>query len=104
MIYELVIRPSYNKVMTSDQLIWVESDLPSRAFEQWLKSKNLIDGSNRAPLVRWGIVQTQKSANFQMSKQEVELSAKIAELMSGAAHLIDLPMNSSLSIGAKIAA
>lgn len=104
MIYEIVIRPSYNKIMTSDHLIWVESDLPSRAFEQWLKSKSLLDGTSRAPLVRWGIAQTQKSADFNLASQESQLNERITELMSGAAHLINLPLVTEASPTAQIAA
>ena len=103
MIYELVIRPPYNKMMTTDHLIWVESDLPSRSFERWLKSKALLDGTHRAPLVRWGIVQTQKPAHFILESQETSLNTRINELMSGAAHLIDLPHTSGVA-NTKIAA
>ncbi|MBY0572805.1 MAG: hypothetical protein K2P84_03910 [Undibacterium sp.] len=91
MIYEILIRPSYNKLMTSDHLIWVESNMPTRFFEQWLKDKALLDGSGRAPIVRWGIVQSQRPAHFQLATQEGALTGRIAELMSGAAHLNELP-------------
>lgn len=93
MIYEILIRPSYNKVMTSDHLIWVESNMPTRFFEQWLRDNALLDASGRSPLVRWGIVQSQYPAHFELATQEGALTSRIAELMSGAAHLNELPVS-----------
>ncbi len=91
MIYEILVRPSYNKVMTSDHLIWVDSEMPTRFFEQWLRDHSLLDGSGRSPIVRWGIVQSQRPAHFELATQEGALTDRIAELMSGAAHLAELP-------------
>ncbi len=91
MIYEILVRPSYNKVMTSDHLIWVDSEMPTRFFEQWLRDHALLDGSGRSPIVRWGIVQSQRPAHFELATQEGALIDRISELMSGAAHLADLP-------------
>jgi hypothetical protein len=93
MIYEILVRPSYNKLMTSDHLIWVDSQMPTRFFEQWLRDHALLDGSGRSPVVRWGIVQTQRPAHFQLATQEHELTQRIAQLMSGAAHLGELPVS-----------
>lgn len=91
MIYEILVRPPYNKLMTSDNLIWIDSEMPTRFFEQWLKDHALLDGGARSPIVRWGIVQTQRPAHFELATQEGALKDKIAELMGGAAHLSDLP-------------
>ncbi len=91
MIYEILIRPSYNKLMTSDHLIWVESNMPTRFFEQWLRDHALLDGTGRSPLVRWGIVQSQRPAHFQLASQETALTDRIALLMGGAAHLAEMP-------------
>jgi hypothetical protein len=101
MIYEILIRPSYNKLMTSDHLIWVESNMPTRFFEQWLRDHALLDGSGRSPVVRWGIVQSQRPAHFQLATQEGALTDRIAELMSGATHLTDLPVSARDSVAAK---
>jgi hypothetical protein len=92
MIYEILIRPSYNKKMTSDHLIWVESDLPTRAFEQWLRDNALLDGTVRSPLVRWSIIQSKCPAHFVLATQEDALTDRISELMSGATHLVDMPI------------
>jgi hypothetical protein len=67
--------------------------MPTRFFEQWLRDHALLDGSGRSPVVRWGIVQTQRPAHFQLATQEHELTQRIAELMSGAAHLGELPVS-----------
>ena len=88
MIYEILVRPAYNKLMTADQLVWIESDLPTRSFERWLQQNALLDGSNRAPIVRWSIRQTQLPAQFSLETQEPALKAHIADLMSGAPHLV----------------
>jgi hypothetical protein len=101
MIYEILVRPSYNKLMTSDHLIWVDSQMPTRFFEQWLRDNALLDGSGRSPIVRWGIVQTQRPAHFQLATQEGALTERIAELMSGATHLGELPMSARDAVQAK---
>lgn len=87
MIYEILVRPSYNKKMTSDHLIWIESNLPTRSFEKWLRDMSLLDGTGRSPLVRWSIVQTQRAAHFVLATQQDALKCKIAQLMGGATHL-----------------
>jgi hypothetical protein len=78
MIYEILVRPSYSKRMTSDHLVWIESDLPTRSFEQ-----SLLDASGRSAIVRWSIVQSQKPAHFKLATQTKALISRIAELMSG---------------------
>jgi len=55
LIYEILLRPSYNKKMTADHLVRIESDLPTRSFEQWLRDMSLLDGSGRSAIVRWSI-------------------------------------------------
>ncbi|WP_395011081.1 hypothetical protein [Undibacterium sp.] len=103
MIYEILVRPSYNKLMTSDHLIWIDSNMPTRFFEQWLRDHALLDGSGRSPIVRWGIVQTQRPAHFQLATQEGALTDRIAELMSGATHLAELPVSARDASPAKAA-
>ena len=56
-----------------------------------MRDHALLDGSGRSPIVRWGIVQTQRPAHFQLATQETALTDRIAELMSGATHLADIP-------------
>ena len=92
MIYEILVRPSYNKKMTSDHLIWIESDLPTRSFEKWMHDVALLDGTGRSPLVRWSIVQTQRVAHFILATQQDALKSKIAQLMGGATHLVHVPL------------
>lgn len=101
MIYEILVRPSYNKLMTSDHLIWIDSNMPTRFFEQWLRDHALLDDSGRSPIVRWGIVQTQRPAHFQLATQEGALTERIAELMSGATHLNEIPAAARLPVAAK---
>jgi hypothetical protein len=92
MIYEILVRPSYNKKMTSDHLIWIESDLPTRSFEKWMRDVALLDSTGRSPLVRWSIVQTQRAAHFILATQQDALKNKIAQLMGGATHLLSVPV------------
>jgi hypothetical protein len=92
MIYEILVRPSYNKKMTSDHLIWIESDLPTRSFEKWMRDVALLDSTGRSPLVRWSIVQTQRAAHFILATQQDALKNKIAQLMGGALHLTNVPV------------
>ncbi len=87
MIYEILVRPSYDKRMTSDHLIWIESNLPTRSFERWLSENSLLEKTTRSPIVRWSIVQTKRVADFVLATQQDGLKARIAELMSGASHL-----------------
>lgn len=86
MIYEILLRPAYNKKMTSDHLIRIESNLPTRSFEQWLRDMSLLDGGNRSTIVRWSILQTEKPAHFKLASQLDALKAKIAELIGDPAH------------------
>lgn len=83
MIYEILVRPSYSKRMTSDHLVWVESDLPTRSFEKWLCDQSLLDASGRSAVVRWSIVQSQRPAHFKLATQAKALVSRIAELMLG---------------------
>jgi hypothetical protein len=87
MIYEILVRPSYDKRMTSDHLIWIESNLPTRSFERWLSENSLLEKTTRSPIVRWSIVQTKRAAHFVLATQQDGLKARISELMSGASHL-----------------
>ena len=81
MIYEILIR-SGKQSTSSDNLIWIESNLPTRAFEKWLVQRNLLNGLGTAPVARWSIVQTQRPAHFVLKTQEAALERRIAELMN----------------------
>ena len=83
MIYEILIRGS-NQSTSSDNLIWIESNLPTRAFEKWLVQRNLLNGFGTAPVARWSIVQSQRPAHFVLKTQEAALERRIAELMNPA--------------------
>lgn len=91
MIYEILVRPSDNKKMTSDNLIWIETDMPSRSFEKWMRDRALLDGSGHAPIVRWSIVQTQRPAHFKLATQAKALKSRISELMSGMTEVTSVP-------------
>lgn len=91
MIYEILVRPSDSKKMTSDHLIWIESDLTTRAFEQWLRDRALLDGSGLSPVVRWSIVQSARPAHFKLATQAKALKSRISELMSGAPEVRAVP-------------
>lgn len=80
MIYEIQIRAAASKKSSSDQLIWVESALPTRAFEQWMDRRNLLNNSTAAIVVRWSIVQTRQSAHFKLAVEESALLQRIAAL------------------------
>jgi len=82
MIYEILIRSNNNKQMTSDNLIWVESNLPTRAFEKWLLDRNLLNGTGHAPVARWSIVQSQRPAHFVLKTESAALEMRIAALMN----------------------
>ncbi|PRC95028.1 hypothetical protein [Solimicrobium silvestre] len=82
MIYEILIRGNNGKQMSSDNLIWIESNLPTRSFEQWLLSRDLLNHSGTAPVVRWSIVQTKRPAHFVLSTQAAALEQRIADLMN----------------------
>lgn len=81
MIYEILIR-STKQSTSSDNLIWIESNLPTRAFEKWLVQRDLLNGFGTAPVARWSIVQTQRPAHFVLKTQEAALERRIAELMN----------------------
>lgn len=91
MIYEILIRASDNKKMTSDHLIWVESDLSTRSFEKWLRERALLGAGAMAPVVRWSIVQTKRAAHFQLATQAKALKSRISELMSGVPEVLAVP-------------
>ena len=99
MIYEILVRPSDNKKMTSDHLIWIESDLPTRSFEKWLRDRALLDNSGHAPVVRWSVVQSQRPAHFHLATQAKSLKSRISELMSGAPEVLAVP-DASLALQA----
>ena len=91
MIYEIQVRPAANKSMSSDQLIWIESALPTRTFEQWLISKSLLNGTGNAPVVRWSVVQSDRPAHFQLETQMAALENRIAELMTSSPAIREMP-------------
>jgi len=91
MIYEIQVRNQANNKNTRDQLIWIESDLPTRSFEQWLSDRSLLNRSGLAPVVRWGIVQSQRAAHFVLATQAKALENRIAELMAGAVEVLAVP-------------
>ena len=86
MIYEILVRGNDSKQMTSDNLIWIESNLPTRSFEKWLSERNLLcsAGLNQGPgaVVRWSIVQTQRRAHFMLKTEAAALERRIAELIN----------------------
>jgi len=59
MIYEIQIRGNKSNQMSSDNLIWIDSNLPTRSFEKWLLDRDLLNANGLAPVVRWSIVQSQ---------------------------------------------
>lgn len=83
MIYEILVR-SNNQSTDSDNLIWIESNLPTRAFEKWLVQRDLLNGFGTAAIKRWSIVQTQRPAHFVLKTQEAALERRIAELLNPA--------------------
>lgn len=91
MIYEILVRPAKNTKMTSDHLIWIESDLPTRAFEKWMQDRGLLDSSGQAAVMRWSIVQTTRAAHFKLATQAKALKSRISELMSGVQDVVDMP-------------
>jgi len=91
MIYEILVRAAENKKLTSDHLIWVDSDLPTRSFEKWMRDRGLLDGGARSPIQRWSIVQTQRAAHYQLATQAKALKSRISELMSGLPEVLDVP-------------
>ncbi|MET3105331.1 hypothetical protein AAKU67_001079 [Oxalobacteraceae bacterium GrIS 2.11] len=82
MIYEILIRGNGSQAMSSDNLIWIESNLPTRAFEKWLMERDLLNPAAKAPVVRWSIVQTQRPAHFVLKTEAAALERRIAELMN----------------------
>jgi hypothetical protein len=91
MIYEILVRPADSKKITSDHLIWIESDLPTRSFEKWMRDRGLLDGSGHAPILRWSIVQTQRPAHFKLATQAKALKSRISELMSSLPEVVGVP-------------
>ena len=91
MIYEILVRPSDKSQMTSANLLWIESDLPSRSFEKWMRDRALLDNSGHSPIVRWSIVQTTRPAHFKLASQAKALKSRISELMSGAPEVHAVP-------------
>jgi hypothetical protein len=92
MIYEILVRPTDNsKKMSSDNLIWIESDMTTRSFEKWLRERSLLDASGHAPVVRWGIVQTTRPAHYKLATQAKALKSRISELMTGAPEIMAVP-------------
>ncbi len=86
MIYEIQIRGNKSNQMSSDNLIWIDSNLPTRSFEKWLLDRNLLanhsNGAVQAPVVRWSIVQTQRPAHFVLKTEAAAIELRIAELMN----------------------
>lgn len=91
MIYEILVRPATNKVINSDHVIWIESNLPSRHFERWLREKNLLDGTSTSPVQRWSIKQTQRPAHFDLANEASAIQLRIAELVGENANVIEMP-------------
>lgn len=77
--------------MSSDQLIWIESSLSTRGFEQWLISKSLLNGTSNAPVLRWSIVQSDRPAHFQLATQMAALEKHIAQLMTSSPEIREMP-------------
>jgi len=69
-------------VMQSDNLIWIESNLPTRSFEKWLLERDFLNPGSQAPVVRWSIVQTQRPAHFVLKTEAAAIERRIAELMN----------------------
>ena len=82
MIYEIQIRGNKSNQMSSDNLIWIDSNLPTRSFEKWLLDRNLLNASGHAPVVRWSIVQSQRPAHFVLKTEAAAIERRIAELMN----------------------
>ena len=82
MIYELLIRGNKSNQMSSDNLIWIDSNLPTRSFEKWLLDRNLLNATGQAPVVRWSIVQTQRPAHFVLKTEAAAIEQRIAALMN----------------------
>jgi hypothetical protein len=82
MIYEILIRGNNSTPMTSDNLIWIESNLPTRTFEKWLLERNLLNPAAHGPVVRWRIVQTKRPAHFVLKTEAAALERRIAELVN----------------------
>jgi len=86
MIYEIQIRGNKSNQMSSDNLIWIDSNLPTRSFEKWLLDRNLLasqsNGTAQGPVVRWSIVQSQRPAHFVLKTEAAAIERRIAELMN----------------------
>jgi len=77
-----MLRTTETTKLSSDNLIWVDSDLSTRGFEQWLFDRALLNRTGNAPVVRWSIVQTKRPAHFCLSRQEKALEKRIADLLN----------------------
>ena len=82
MIYEIQLRTNGTAKSSSDNLIWIDSDLSTRSFEQWLIDRSLLNRTGNAPVVRWSIVQTRRDAHFSLKNQENALEKRISELLN----------------------
>jgi len=82
MIYEIQIRGNKSNQMSSDNLIWIDSNLPTRSFEKWLLDRDLLNANGLAPVVRWSIVQSQRPAHFVLKTEAAAIERRIAELMN----------------------
>lgn len=91
MIYEIQIRSQANNKNISDQLVWIESDLPTRSFEQWLQDRSLFKHGGQAPVMRWSIVQSHRPAHFVLATQAKALENRIAELINGTVEVLAVP-------------
>ena len=80
MIYEIQLRAAGFKQTSSDHLIWIESALPTRAFERWMEQRNLLTSSTTGIVVRWSIIQTRLPAHFNLAMEEPALLQRIAAL------------------------
>ena len=90
MIYEIQIRASAPNT-SSDQLIWIESSLSTRMFEQWMVKQNLFNNLATAIVVRWRIIQTKLPAHFKLAVEERALIHRIALLNAPALAIKKIP-------------
>jgi hypothetical protein len=91
MIYEILIRSGGKQALSADNLVWIESDLPTRSFEQWLQERSLLTRSSNAPVVRWGIVQSARKAHFKLATEAKALEHHISELINGSHEVHAVP-------------
>lgn len=91
MIYELLIRASGQQTPSADNLVWIESDLPTRSFEQWMTERSLLTRMSSAPVVRWGVVQSARKAHFKLATEAQALEHHISELINGSHEVHAVP-------------